>query len=171
MLKFKRYVCVGLVAQLCVSCAANRVVSQHIEQDSVSVEVRERIEYIRDTVEVAIPAISESVATRDTVSHLENPYASSRAVIAGGVLHHSLMTKPQIQRIPVRTPSLRRDSIVYRNFYRDITTSVERELTWWQETQIKGFWLMLSIFGSIILYKLLRAKLGGWIGSISRLFK
>lgn len=153
MLKYKRYVCMGLVAQLCVSCAANRVVSQHIEQDSVSVEVRERIEYIRDTVEVAIPAISESVATRDTVSHLENPYASSRAVIAGGVLHHSLMTKPQIQRIPVRTPSLRRDSIVYRNFYRDITTEVERELTWWQETQIKGFWAMILIFSIFLLIR------------------
>lgn len=151
MLKFKRYVCVGLVAWLCVSCAANRVASQHIEQDSVSVEVRESIVYIRDTVEVAIPAISESVTTRDTVSHLENPYAASRAVIAGGVLHHSLMTKPQIQRIPVRTPSLRRDSIVYRNFYRDITTEVGRELTWWQETQIKGFWAMILLF-SIFLF-------------------
>lgn len=150
-LKYKRYVCVGLVAWLCVSCAANRVVSRHIEQDSVSVEVRERIEYIRDTVEVAIPAISESVATRDTVSHLENPYAASRAVIAGGILHHSLMTKPQIQRIPVRTPSLRRDSIVYRNFYRDITTEVGRELTWWQQTQIKGFWAMILLF-SIFLF-------------------
>lgn len=151
MLKYKRYVCMVLVALVTLSCATNRVLSSHIEQDSVSVEVRERIEYIRDTVEVAIPAISESVATRDTVSHLENPYAASRAVIAGGVLHHSLMTKPQIQRIPVRTPSLRRDSIVYRNFYRDITTEVGRELSWWQETQIKGFWAMILIF-SIFLF-------------------
>lgn len=153
MLKFKRYVCVGLVAWLCVSCATNRVLSSHIEQDSVSVEVRERIEYIRDTVEVAIPAISESVATRDTVSHLENPYAASRAVIAGGILHHSLMTKPQIQRIPVRTPSLRRDSIVYRNFYRDIATEVGRELTWWQQTQIKGFWAMILLFSIFLLIR------------------
>lgn len=151
MLKYKRYVCMVLVALVTLSCATNRVLSSHIEQDSVSVEVRERIEYIRDTVEVTIPAISESVATRDTVSHLENPYAASRAVIAGGMLHHSLMTKPQIQRIPVRTPSLRRDSIVYRNFYRDITTEVGRELTWWQETQIKGFWAMILIF-SIFLF-------------------
>lgn len=146
MLKYKRYVCMVLVALVTLSCATNRVLSSHIEQDSVSVEVRESIVYIRDTVEVAIPAISESVATRDTVSHLENPYAASRAVIAGGVLHHSLMTKPQIQRIPVRTPSLRRDSIVYRNFYRDVTTEVGRELTWWQETQIKGFWAMIILF-------------------------
>lgn len=140
-----------LVALVALSCATNRVLSSHIEQDSVSVEVRERIEYIRDTVEIAIPAISESVTTRDTVSHLENPYAASRAVIAGGVLHHSLMTKPQIQRIPVRTPSLRRDSIVFRNFYRDITTEVGRELTWWQQTQIKGFWAMIILF-SIFLF-------------------
>lgn len=159
MLKYKRYMCVGLVAWLCVSCAANRVVSQHIEQDSVSVEVRERIEYIRDTVEVAIPAISESTTTRDTVSHLENPYAASRAVIAGGILHHSLMTKPQIQRIPVRTPSLRRDSIVYRNFYRDITTEVGRELTWWQQTQIKGFWAMLLLFSIFLFIRWVRYAL------------
>lgn len=160
MLKYKRYVCMVLVALVTLSCATNRVLSSHIEQDSVSVEVRERIEYIRDTVEVAIPAISESVATRDTVSHLENPYAASRAVIAGGVLHHSLMTKPQIQRIPVRTPSLRRDSIVYRNFYRDITTEVGRELSWWQETQIKGFWAMIFVFCIIILWRVFRSKLG-----------
>lgn len=153
MLKNKRYVCVGLAAWLCVSCAANRVVSQHIEQDSVSVEVRESIEYIRDTVEVAIPAISESVTTRDTVSHLENPYAASRAVIAGGILHHSLMTKPQIQRIPVRTPSLRRDSIVYRNFYRDITTEVQRELSWFQKAQINGFWALLIIFSIFLIIR------------------
>lgn len=153
MLKYKRYVCMVLVALVTLSCATNRVLSSHIEQDSVSVEVRERIEYIRDTVEVAIPAISESVATRDTVSHLENPYASSRAVIAGGILHHTLMTKPQIQRIPVRTPSLRRDSIVYRNFYRDITTEVGRELTWWQETQIKGFWAMTLLFSIFLLIR------------------
>jgi hypothetical protein len=147
------------MAWLCVSCAANRVVSQHIEQDSVSVEVRERIEFIRDTVEVTIPAISENVATRDTVSHLENPYAASRAVIAGGILHHSLMTKPQIQRIPVRTPSLRRDSIVYRNFYRDITTEVGRELTWWQQTQIKGFWAMILLFSIFLFIRWVRYAL------------
>lgn len=159
MLKFKRYVCVGLVAWLCVSCATNRVLSSHIEQDSVFVEVRERIEYIRDTVEVAIPAISESITTRDTVSHLENPYAASRAVIAGGILHHSLMTKPQIQRIPVRTPSLRRDSIVFRNFYRDITTEVGRELSWWQQTQIKGFWAMILLFSVFLFIRWVRYAL------------
>lgn len=159
MLKYKRYVCIVLVALVTLSCATNRVLSSHIEQDSVSVEVRERIEYIRDTVEVAIPAISESVETRDTVSHLENPYAASRAVIAGGILHHSLMTKPQIQRIPVRSPSLRRDSIVYRNFYRDITTSVERELTWWQESQIKGFWAMIFLFSIFLFIRWVRYAL------------
>lgn len=159
MLKYKRYVCMVLVALVTLSCATNRVLSSHIEQDSVSVEVRESIVYIRDTVEVAIPAISESVATRDTVSHLENPYAASRAVIAGGVLHHSLMTKPQIQRIPVRTPSLRRDSIVYRNFYRDITTEVGRELTGWQETQINGFWAMILLFSIFLFIRWVRYAL------------
>lgn len=148
-----RYVCMCLVAWLCVSCAAKRVVTSHIEQDSVTVEVRERIEYIRDTVEVAIPAISESVATRDTVSHLENAYAVSRASIADGILHHSLMTIPQIQRIPIRTASIMRDSIVFRNFYRDITTEVERELSWWQQTQIKGFWAMILLFSIFLLIR------------------
>lgn len=165
MLKYKRYVCIVLVALVTLSCATNRVLSSHIEQDSVSVEVRERIEYIRDTVEVAIPAISESVTTRDTVSHLENPYAASRAVIAGGILHHSLMTIPQIQRIPIRTASIMRDSIVFRNFYRDITTEVERELTWWQEMQIKSFWAMFSIFCIFIIWRLLRSKISTFFKS------
>lgn len=165
MIKYKRYVCMVLVALVTLSCATNRVLSSHIEQDSVSVEVRERIEYIRDTVEVAIPAISESVATRDTVSHLENAYAVSRASIADGILHHSLMTIPQIQRIPIRTASIMRDSIVFRNFYRDITTEVERELTWWQEMQIKSFWAMFSIFCIFIIWRLLRSKISTFFKS------
>ena len=77
-----------LVACLCSGCAAKRVTA--IQQDSVRVEVRERVELVTDTITVAIPDISEAVTTRDTTSRLENDYAFSYAAVAGGLLHHSL---------------------------------------------------------------------------------
>ena len=155
-------VCVMLLAVCLSGCAAGRIRASS-EQDSVRVEVRHSVEYIIDTIKVAIPYEREAVV-RDTTSHLENDYATSdAAILPDGRLSHSLETRPQLRPLAIQTPILRRDSIVYRNYYREVEVEVERQLTWWQQTQINGFWLMLFIFGSIILTKLLRAKFGGWL--------
>jgi hypothetical protein len=128
-------------ALLMAGCAAKRVTSKNIQQDSVSVEVRDRVEYITDTVEVAIPYIVERVTTRDTVSLLENDYAISEAIIEGEFLTHTLQTKPQLRQVQIKTPRLRRDSIVFRNIYRDVEVEVERDLTFVQKAKINSFWL------------------------------
>lgn len=136
----------------CLSgCAAKRVTS--IQQDSVRVEVRERVELVIDTITVAIPDISETVTTRDTTSRLENDYAFSYAAVAGGLLHHSLATKPQLRRLAYQRPVYSRDSIIYRNYYRDITTEVQRELSWLQRAQISGFWALLIIFSIFLIIR------------------
>ena len=139
--RFFLIVCAIVATLLMAGCAAKRVTLKNIQQDSVSVEVRERVEYITDTVEVAIPYIIERVTTRDTVSLLENDYAISEAIIEGEFLTHTLQTKPQLRQVRIKTPRLRRDSIVYKNFYRDVEVEVERDLTFVQKVKINSFWL------------------------------
>ncbi len=124
------------------------------QQDSVRVEVRKTVEYVHDTVIVEIPVQAERITTRDSTSHLENDYAQSDARIEqDGSLFHSLETKPQEKPIPVERPVEYRDSIVYQDRKITVTVPVERELTWWQQTQMKGFWLAVIILVVIVCKK------------------
>lgn len=141
-ISFSISVC-AVATLLFAGCAAKRVITKDVQQDSVSVEVRETTVYITDTVEVEIPHIVERNVTLDTISYLENDYAISEAIIEGAYLTHTLATKPQLRRVQIKTPQLRRDSVVYRNFYRDVEVEVERQLSFLQKTQISGFWLLL----------------------------
>lgn len=154
-----------ILAVLLSGCAARRIVGTTL-QDSVRVEVVERVEYITDTIEVAIPYEREAV-TRDTSSHLANAYAmSDAAILPDGRLFHTLETRPQLRSFTIQKPVLRRDSVVYRNFYREEVEEVERDLSWWQETQIRAFWAMFSIFCIIILWRVFRSKLGAFFKSL-----
>ena len=120
------------------------------QQDSTRVEVRKEIVYVPDTVYLEIPAQTAERTTRDSTSHLENDYAESNARInSDGSLYHDLKTKPQEIPKEVQTPVERNDSIVYkyRTVYEtvEVEVEVERELTWWQKTQMYGFWVALLV--------------------------
>lgn len=116
-------------------------------RDSVRVEVRTRTEFIRDTVYRDIPVQSEKVTTQDTTSHLENDYAESDARInMDGSLFHTLSTKPRRETIPIDKPVEYKDSIIYRDRAVKEVVQVEKELSWWQKTQIRGFWALLVVF-------------------------
>ena len=143
----------GVMACLMVSCRATRVTTETIQNDSVRVEIVERIKYVVDTVEVAVPYYHEERETRDTMSFLENPFSRSTAAISAGTLYHSLQTIPRTWRVKIQKPILRRDSIVYRNFYHDVKVEVERELSWLQKFQINGFWGMLFVVIILILLR------------------
>lgn len=142
-----------MAGALCTGCRATRVTTETIQNDSVRVEIVERIKYVVDTIEVAVPYYHEERETRDTMSFLENPFALSSAAISGGTLYHSLQTIPRTWRVKFQKPILRRDSIVYRNFYRDVKVEVERELSWLQRFQINGFWGMLVVVVILILLR------------------
>lgn len=144
---------ISVMACLMVSCRATRVTTETIQNDSVRVEIVERIKYVVDTIEVVVPYYHEARETRDTMSFLENPFALSSAAISNGVLFHSLQTIPRTWRVKFQKPILRRDSIVYRNFYRDVKVEVERELSWLQRFQINGFWGMLFVVLILILLR------------------
>ena len=121
-------------------------------QDSLRVEVIERVVKIHDTVIYEVPTISDGITTTEQESHLENELAESDARInADGTLTHSLATKPQSIKIGITIPTLRRDSVIYRNSYR--TIEVERDRSWWEQTQINGFWAMLAILSLIIILR------------------
>lgn len=123
--------------------------SKHITtstQDSVRVETVVRTEYIPDTVLLEVPVESEHQTVIDTMSHLETSFAVSDARInTDGSLSHSLSNKPQKRPVPTEKEVIYRDSIVYRDRVNTEIVEVERELTWWQKTQIHGFWLLAAL--------------------------
>lgn len=135
-------------AFLAVSCGTQRKALDTEIRDSTRVVVRtERIETI-DTVYVELPKQSETVAVKDTSSHLENDVAESDASVdALGFLHHSLKTKPRSIPVPSKNTKERRDSIVYRDKYVYIEKPVyvEAKLNAWQRFRLRGFWILVAI--------------------------
>ena len=117
-------------------------------RDSIRIEYRDRI--IHDTATFEIPVIIEKNVTRDTTSHLENPYAKSDAVVSEGFLWHSLESIPQTIHVPVEievhdtTYIEKAQETVY------ITEYKERDLTWWQDFRLKMFWILAGALAIII---------------------
>ena len=119
--------------------------------DSTKVEVRVVEKTVKDTAFVELPVIVEKVATLDTASVLENKYAKSEASVSGGVLTHSLATKPVREPVAVEYKEVVRDSIVYRDRIETQTVEVEKKLTWWQTLKMKagGLFLLIALIGII----------------------
>lgn len=116
------------------SCGAARVTPS--VTDSTRVEVRTHIVRQIDTAFIELPVIVEKVATLDTASVLENKYAKSEAIVSGGVLHHSLSTKPVRQPVAVEKEIVYKDSLVFRDRVSTETVEVEKSLNWWQRLRL-----------------------------------
>lgn len=99
-----------LISLQCVACASARQVTP---LENTHVEVRTETVFQKDTVYLELPLLVEKVQTLDTMSVLENRYAKSEAIVADGVLVHSLATKPVKEPIEVETKVVYRDSLVY----------------------------------------------------------
>ena len=124
-----------LLFTLCLTaCGVARPV---LESDNTKVEVKVVEKILKDTAWVEIPVIVEKVATLDTASVLENKYAKSEASVSGGVLHHSLQTKPVREPVSVESREIVRDSVVYRDRIQTRTVEVEKKLTGWQQAKMK----------------------------------
>ena len=137
-----------LLALGVVACGTVRPVTG---VDSTKVEVHTETRYVHDTAYVELPVIIEKVATLDTASTLENTYAKSEAVVANGVLRHSLETKPVSVPVKVETKEVVRDSIVFRDRVQTQTVEVEKKLNWWQKLKLKagGVFLLLTLIGIV----------------------
>ena len=123
-----------LFTLLLTACGVARPV---LESDNTKVEVKVVEKIVKDTAWFEVPVIVEKVATLDTASVLENKYAKSEAVVTGGVLHHSLQTKPVREPVSVESKETVRDSIVYRDRIQTRTVEVEKKLTGWQQAKMK----------------------------------
>ena len=153
-----------LLFVLCLTgCGTSRCLTASIDterRDSIRVETVTK--YITDTVYLEIPAQTAQRETRDSVSHLENDYAESDARInPDGSLYHDLNTKPQKKPLEFEKPVERKDSIVYRT---KIVTEIKvkevpRKLTWFQKTQICGFWAFVIFRMMLYAKKRLKAHI------------
>ena len=123
-----------LFTLLLTACGVARPV---LESDNTKVEVKVVEKIVKDTAWFELPVIVEKVATLDTASVLENKYAKSEASVSGGVLHHSLQTKPVREPVEVQIKETVRDSIVYRDRIQTRTVEVEKKLTGWQQAKMK----------------------------------
>ena len=142
-----------LAFALCLSaCGVARPV---LESDNTKVEVRIEREVVRDTAYIELPVIIERVATLDTASVLENKYAKSEASVSGGVLTHSLQTKPVREPVIVQNEIVYRDSLVYRDRVQTVTVQVEKKLTPWQSFKLKTGGLALLASALLIAYFLI----------------
>ena len=139
-----------LAIALCLSaCGTVRPV---LESDSTRVEVKTVVETIHDTAYVQLPVIVERVATLDTASVLENKYAKSAAFVSGGVLTHSLETKPAKEPVSVEKQIVYRDSLIYRDRVVTETVEVEKKLSAWQSFKMKAGGFSIVILLIVILY-------------------
>ena len=139
-----------LAIALCLSaCGTVRPV---LESDSTRVEVKTVVETIHDTAYVQLPVIVERVATLDTASVLENKYAKSAAFVSGGVLTHSLETKPAKEPVSVEKQIVYRDSLIYRDRVVTETVEVEKKLSVWQSFKMKAGGFSIVILLIVILY-------------------
>ena len=120
------------LAILLSACGVARPV---LESDNTKVEVKTVIETVVDTAYVELPVIVEKVATLDTASVLENKYAKSAALVSGGVLTHSLETKPVREPVRIEKQIVYRDSLVYRDRIQTVTKEVEKPLSGWQQAK------------------------------------
>lgn len=110
-------------------------------RDSVRVEYRDRI--VHDTTTFTVEKEIEKIITRDTVSHLENSWAKSDAVVSDGFLSHSLESIPQIVKVPYEV-EVRDTIIVEKSAQTEVKeVKVEKPLSWWQRLKIGAFpWLV-----------------------------
>jgi len=167
----KHLPCIVLTAVLLTACASSRKAATSTStdssvqgRDSVRIEYRERTVLVPDTVFIEIPAQTAERTTPDSLSHLENDFAESNARInQDGTLFHDLKTKPQEKAVPTQKEIQYRDSIVYKDRIVKLrvtetkTVEVEKKLSWFQKTQIYGFWALLLLLAIIYRKKLFGA--------------
>ena len=129
---------------LCLASCSPRVIT---ETETI-IEYRDRI--VTDTAVVEIPVEVEKIVTRDTISHLENTYAKSDAMVSEGFLHHSLESIPQYIKVPVEVHVT--DTLYKEAEIRTETVEVEKPLSWWQKFCMDAFWWLLGAVVLLLLW-------------------
>lgn len=121
----KRFI---LAIAILISGCSPRMVPPATLDHSTDTVIRERV--IHDSVVFYLPQEVEKIVTRDTLSHLENTYAESDAVVCGGLLHHTLASKPQKIYVPYTV--VEHDTTIVTKDAETIIKEVPAQLSNWQ---------------------------------------
>lgn len=116
-----------------------------IHEKETVIEYKDRV--VHDTATVEITKEVEKIVTRDTVSHLENKYAKSDALVSQGFLSHSLESIPQFIKVPVEVHVTDTIKIEKEAETHVVTVKVEKELTLWQKIRLWAFLPLLLACG------------------------
>lgn len=141
--------CLLFVVFMCwVTSCSPRIVEKVVTE----IEYRDRV--VHDTATVEITKEVEKIVTKDTVSHLENKYAKSDAMVSKGLLHHSLESRPQIIKVPVEVHVT--DTIWKQTEAKETIkeVKVEQPLSWWNKTKLEAFWGLLLAVVLLLLWTL-----------------
>ena len=125
--------CLVIALLSSVACSALKQVTP---TESVRTDVRIETVTVKDTVFLEIPLIEKVVETLDTASVIENKYAKSAAKVSGGVLVHSLQTKPVSEPVIIDKQIVYRDSLVFVDRINEVKVEVEKPLSWWQRLKL-----------------------------------
>lgn len=126
-----------LIAIMLTACSP-KIVEKIVEKEVVTLRV------VHDTARVEIPHIIEKNVTLDTMSHLENKYAKSDAMVSAGLLSHSLESIPQVIEVPVEVAV--HDTLKITTVEKGEIVEVEKPLSLWQRLKIGAFWWLLGGF-------------------------
>lgn len=154
----KQIIVILLFGVLLAGCRTQRYmpVTQQLH-DSIRTEVRTETVYVKDTAYIEIPRQTAETTLPDTLkSSLENDFATSDAwVTPDGMLHHTLETKPQEMPFEYDKKVEKQDSTTHKSGTETIveTKYVEKELTWWQQTEIYGFRVLAALLVIILVWK------------------
>lgn len=158
----KQIIVIFLFGVLLTGCRTQRYmpVTQQLH-DSIRTEVRTETVYVKDTAYIEIPRQTAEATLPDTLkSSLENDFATSDAwVTPDGMLHHTLETKPQEMPFEYDKQVERKDSTTHKTGTKTIveTKYVEKELTWWQQTEIYGFRVLAAVLVIGLVWKYRKA--------------
>jgi len=98
----------------------------------VETKVTETVEYHDTTVTEKLVPYKESVAVKDTISFLSNPYAYSEARWNNGILHHTLGIYPEAVII-IKVPQYLDRTRIIEN---PQIIEVEKKLNKWQQLKV-----------------------------------
>lgn len=152
--KLSRILLLTLLTVL-VACVPHRVLESNIA-DSLQIQVNRHEMFTLDSVRFQVPMQRESQTIEEDSSYVTTDFAWSVAIWRNGRLTHSIANIPNVWYTPYWRRETRTDSVIYRSYYRDIVTTVPRELTKWQRWQMKGFWILLLIDILIVYRKIIR---------------
>ena len=141
-------------------CKSTKYVPVYVQNDSVRTVVKTETVYEKDTAYIEIPRQTAERITKDTISSLENDFATSNAwITSDGTLHHTLATKEQELPFEYDKKIERTDSTSTKQGTTTIVKTVEKELSWWQQTEIYGFRVLAALLAIGLVWKYRKATM------------